>query len=106
MKLKYEWKEWNSDIQHYFETKVNGVYMCVFANKWNPDIYMGMIDKEGFRIIYGKTRNDRVRKKMGLPKNCSVSALKTHYILCNSNPEYMMKKVEYCFDHGITEVSA
>lgn len=107
MKLKYKWKEGNNDTQHYYDVKLGKTYLLVFANKWKPNLYMGMISENGFnRMIHDKTRNDRVRKKWGLKKGCSLHLLQTTYLLCNKDPKYMMKKVEYCFAHSKEEVSA
>jgi len=56
-------------------------------------------------LIHDKTKNDRVRKRYGLPKGCHPLDLKEDYILCSNNPEYMMKKVEYCYTHNLMEIS-
>lgn len=46
----------------------------------------------------------RIRKKQGLAKGCH-SSLRQDFMLCSDNPEYMMKKVEYCYNHGLMEIS-
>lgn len=48
--------------------------------------------------------NDRVRKKQGLGKGCHPSELRQDFMLCSNDPEYMMKKVEYCYNHGLMEI--
>lgn len=49
-------------------------------------------------------KNDRVRKKQGLGKGCHPSELRQDFMLCSNDPEYMMKKVEYCYNHGLMEI--
>lgn len=101
-KLRYNWKYGENEYQKYYEAKVGKDYLCVFANKWNPDTWIGDYNSIP---IHNKTKNDRVRKKYGLPKNCHTSELKEDFMLCSSNPEYMMKKVEWCYIHNLTEIS-
>lgn len=36
--------------------------------------------------IHNKTKNDRVRKKYGLPKGCHPSELREDFMLCSSDP--------------------
>ena len=101
-KEKSKWRHGENKTQEYYDTKIETDYLCVFCNKWQPDIWMGMINNS---MIWDKTRNDRQRKKQGLPKKCDVSMLATFYLLCNSNPEYMKKKLEWCYNHNLTEIS-
>lgn len=42
----------------------------------------------------------RVGKNEVLQKDCHPSELREDFILCSANPEYMMKKVEYCYAHN------
>lgn len=100
--MKYDWKYGENDSQKYYEITVNGDYLCVFANKWQPDIWMAMVKD---RMIFDKTANDRHGKKEGLQKGCYFSELCCTTVLCNSNPEYMMKKAEYCYKHSLQEIS-
>lgn len=100
-KLKYDWKYGENSEQKYYETKVGEQTLCVFANKWQSDIWMGLIDLQS---IYNKTINNKQRKKQGLAKGCNISLLSSWALLSNSNPEYMMQKVEHCFRTGKTEV--
>lgn len=100
-KLKYDWKYGENSVQKYYETKVGEQTLCVFANKWQPDIWIGLL---GSQSIYNKTVNDKQRKKQGLAKGCAISLLSRVAMLANSDPEYMMQKVEYCFRTGKTEV--
>ncbi len=100
-KLKYDWKYGENDYQKYYDVTINGTYLLVFANKWQPDIWMGSIDTP---LIYNKTVNDKQRKKQGLAKGCAISLISSLAILTNSDPEYMMQKVEHCFRTGKTEI--
>lgn len=101
-KEKFKWKYGENKTQKYYDTKIGTDYLCVFCNKWQPDIWMGMINNS---MIWDKTWNDRQRKKQGLPKKCDISMLATSCLLCNSDPEYIKKKVEWCYDHNLTEIS-
>lgn len=99
--MKFDWKYGKNEYQTYYDTTVNGVYLLVFANKWQPNIWMGQY---GDTIIHDKTRNDRQRKRQNLPLGCSLSELYTDAILCSDDPNYMMKKVEHCFKYSKNEV--
>ena len=112
MKTKYEWKYGENESQKYYDTYIGKDYLCVFANNWQPDIYMGYIDydykaKNNSRsvTIMDKTKNDAQRRKEHLPLDCDISELHTQAVLCSNDPEFMMKKVEYCYEHKINEVS-
>ena len=35
--MKYEWKYGENDTQKYYDVTVGKDYLCVFANKWNPN---------------------------------------------------------------------
>ena len=96
-----EWEYAENDTQKYYDATINGVYLLVFANKWQPDIWMGMV---GNTMIRDKTRNDRQRAKQGLAKGCETHLLQRDAMLCNSDPKYMMKKVERCFRQNKTEI--
>ncbi len=67
---------------------------------------IAQIIREGneIQVIDNKTKNDRVRKKQGLGKGCHPSELRQDFMLCSNDPEYMMKKVEYCYNHGLMEI--
>lgn len=101
-KLKFEWKYGKNDYQKYYEVTVGKDYLCVYANNWNPDIWIGSYNSI---CIHNKTKNDRVREKYGLPKGCHPSELRRDHLLCSNDPEYMMKKVEWCYTHKLTEIS-
>lgn len=100
--MKYEWKHGTNDCQEYYDVTIGKDYLCVFANKWQPNIWIAMVKD---RIIHDKTANDRQRKKQGLSKGCDFSLLRSDTILCSDNPEYMMKKAEWCYTHGLEEIS-
>lgn len=102
MNLKYNWKYGENPYQRYYDARVNGNYLCVFENKHQPGIWMGM---QRDSMIHNKTLNDRQRKKQGLPKGCSPHELHCDHILCNASPEYMMQKVEHCYRYNKIEVS-
>lgn len=100
-KLKLEWSYHENTEQKYWEAREDSHELFVFANKYEPDIWMAMVDG---RMIHNKTRNDRVRKKMGLPKQAPLYEL-TCISLLTGTPEYLMRKAEYCFRHKKTEIS-
>lgn len=96
-----EWKYGENNSQKYYDAHVNGHYLLCFANKWNPNTWMGMID---YIMLRDKTLNDRQRKKQGLEKGCPFHLLRCDYMLCGDNPEYIQKKIEYAFRHGKQEI--
>lgn len=100
-KLKFEWKYGENEIQKYYDVTIGNDYLCVFANKWHPDIWMGSYNSI---CIHNKTKNDRVRKKYGLEKDCPAYS-RQDFILCSNDPEYMMRKVEWCYTHNLIEIS-
>ena len=105
---KLEWKYGENASQKYYDVHVGKDYLCVFANKWQPQIWMGCYEAGGggLQMIHDKTRNDRQRKKQGLQLGCDIFELRSDWILCSHSPEYMMKKVEYCYKHRKIEVCA
>lgn len=76
--------------------------MLVFRNRWDK----GWMCSVGNRPIHDKTRNDYQRKKQGLPKGCCFSKLRVDAMLCGFEPAKLMKKAEYCYKHGVDEVSS
>jgi hypothetical protein len=102
MKENIVWKHGENEQQQYYEAKVGNDYLCVFCNKWSPDCWSAMVNNH---MIYNKTKNDRQRKKQGLPKSAHVSELHCVWLLTGS-PEYLMKKAAYCYNHNIYEISA
>ena len=87
-------------------------YLCVFANENNPEVFMGFIDYNYKSktdchsvTIEDKTRNDIQRKKEGLPHDCPLDELHKWCLLTSDDPEFMMKKVEYCYEHNLREIS-
>ena len=106
--MKYNWNYGENDCQNYYEVN-NGEekdYLCVFANKKYPDVWMGMYIKNGSDItLMDKTFNDRQRKKESKNGVLRDNIPRTVMVLSNKNPEYMMKKVEYAYEHGLLEIS-
>ena len=98
---KITWRHGRNACQEYYDARIGDDYLCVFANKWNPDVWMGMVN---CLMIHNKTRNDRQRRRQGLPRSASVFELQSDWIL-SGTPEYMMKKVERCWRSGKTEIS-
>lgn len=96
------WQYGKNETQKYYDAYVGKDYLCVFVNKWQPDIWMGVCRN---KMIYDKTRNDRQRKRQGLGKDAPVHLLSSVAVLCSTSPEYMMKKVEWCYKHNKTEIS-
>lgn len=103
---KIAWKYGENETQKYYDAYVGKHYLCVFANKWSPDIWLGVYDVNDGRLysIWDKTFNDRQRKRQGLPKNCDMEALSVCRMLSSRSPEYMMKKVEHCYKRRKVEV--
>jgi hypothetical protein len=102
--MKFKWKKGENEYQNYYDTRTpDGKYLLVFANKTRPDMWMAMVD--GI-MVYNKTANDRERKKLGLAKGCRILELSVIHVLTNKDPEYMMKKAEYCYRHNQQEISA
>lgn len=58
--MRYEWHYGENIYQRYYDTNVENSYLCVYENKWNPGVWLGMYDGIS---LHNKTRNDRVRKK-------------------------------------------
>lgn len=102
MKIKYNWEYGENKEQTYYEAKVGNDYLCVYANRWSPQIWMAIVND---RLIHNKTRNNRQRKKQGLPPGCDLSMLQVDSILSSDSPEYMMKKAEWRYQHGMEEIS-
>lgn len=102
MTLKHKWNYGENRYQIYWESRVGEDVLCVFANKSNPETWMAMVNNI---MIYDKTGNDKERRKYKKPMNCRVSELPTIHILCNSSPEYMMEKAEYCYAHRQKEIN-
>ena len=98
----YDWKYAENKSQKYYDCVIDNNYLLVFANKWQPNIWMGMINNI---MIRDKTSNDRQRMKQGLPKGCDTYLLQVDVMLCNSDPEYMKRRIEHCFKYNKTEVS-
>lgn len=100
--MKYDWNYGENDYQKYYDVTVGEDHLCVFSNRWQPDIWMAMVKG---KMIYNKTANDIQRKKQGLKKGCSLSELGVITILSSNNPEYMMEKTEWCYTHNLKEIS-
>lgn len=96
------WTYGENESQKYYDAYVGKDYLCVFANKWQPDIWMGMCRD---KMIYDKTANDRQRKKEKVAKDFPLHMLRSVTVLGSQSPEYMMKKVAWCYNHNLTEVS-
>lgn len=100
--LKYRWKYGENEHQKYYDVYIGKDHLCVWQNKWEPDIWMGMSRD---KMIHNKTKNNKYRRKEKLPLNTHWSELRCDTILCSIDPVYMMKKVEYCYCHNIDEIS-
>lgn len=96
------WTHGENATQEYYDAYVGKDYLCVFANKWQPDIWMGMCRD---KVIYDKTANDRQRKKEKVAKDTPIHELRCVTVLGSKSPEYMMKKVEWCYKHNLIEIS-
>lgn len=71
--MKYKWKYGENDNQKYYDVTAGKDYLCVFANKWNPNTWLGLCNSI---CIYNKTKNDRVRKKTRSYKRLSSIRIK------------------------------
>ena len=103
--MKYNWEHGENAYQEYYDVYVGKDYLIVFRllqdehNTWT-----GCYVKDGSPYtLLDKTKNDCVRKRDGLPKNCDHSKLREFFLLTGT-PEYLMKKTEYCYERGIVEV--
>ena len=66
---------------------------------------MGFIQRDGRDyMIHDKTFCDRQRKKEDLPLGCDLSELHCWRMLTNTDPEYMMRKVERCYKGNKEEI--
>lgn len=99
--MKFVWKYGENEHQKYYDAEIGNDYLCVFANDWNPDTWMGFYNST---MIHNKTKNDRQRRKQGLPLGCHPSELSSDYMLASNDPEYMMRKVEHCYRKNKIEV--
>lgn len=102
MKTEINWTYRENESQKYYDAYVGKDYLCVFANNWQPDIWMGI---QRDKLIFDKTANDRQRKKEHVSKGTPADLLRSITVLCSNSPEYMMKKVEWCYEHNLTEIS-
>ncbi len=87
-KTKYNWKQGENETQNYYDTRVDGKYLLVFANKADPNTWMGMID---YKMIRDHSNSPDVMMK------------KVEYCYENKTvyPEDMTKKVESGYEKGI-----
>lgn len=62
---QYEWKYGENNCQKYYEVKLGKDYLCVFANEWNSNTWLGAYIKCGCGsvTIGNKTFNDKQRKR-------------------------------------------
>ena len=108
-KQTYNWTYGENDCQNYYEVKLGKDYLCIYAHKKYPDIYMGMYIKDGMDItVMNKTFNDRQRKKD--EKNSPVlygdyPYPSTTRILGSKDVEFMKRKIIYAYEHNLNEVS-
>lgn len=58
--LKYSWKYGENEHQKYYDVYIGKDYLCVWQNKWEPDIWMGMSRD---KMIHNKTKNNKYRRK-------------------------------------------
>ncbi|MCD7996427.1 MAG: hypothetical protein LUH21_04250 [Clostridiales bacterium] len=107
---KYNWVYGENDCQNYYEVKLDKDYLCVFANKKYPDVWMSFYIKASSDItIMDKTFNDKQRKKDEKNRHAPYGGYpfpSITRILSNKNPEYMKKKVIKCYENNLVEISA
>lgn len=103
--MKYKWEHGENAYQEYYDVYVGKDYLLVFRLLQDEKhTWTGCYVKDGVPYtLMNKTKNDCIRKRDGLSKNCKPSELREMFLLTGT-PEYMMKKMEYCYQHGIYEV--
>lgn len=108
MKKKiYEWKYGENDCLKYYEVKFKKGkdYLCIYANKKYPDLWMGMYIKARCDItLEDKTFNDRQRKKESKAGILMNNIPRTTRLL-SGNPDYMKKKIIWAYEHNLREIS-
>lgn len=111
MNNKYDWIYGENACQNYYEVKLGKDYLCIFANKKYPDIWMGFYIKAGQDVtVMDKTFNDRQRKK---DKKNGIAPLSGGYfeprttrVLGNKDVDIMKRKIIYAYEHGLSEISS
>ena len=105
-KNNYNWTYRENDCQNYYDIELGKDYLCVYAHKKYPDVWMAMYTKNGHDVtLLDKTFNDRQRKK-DIKNGIGCAGMpKTVRFLCNKDPEYMMKKIIYAYEHDLQEIS-
>lgn len=111
MKKNYNWNYGENDCQNYYEVKLGKDYLCIFAHKKYPDIWMGFYIKNGQDItVMDKTFNDRQRKKdekNGIaPMSGDYPYPRTTRVLGSKDVEFMKRKIIWAYEHGLSEVSS
>ena len=96
---KYDWQYGDNGVQEYYDVTVNGKYLLVFRNKADKKNKNWMCSIDGI-MIENKTRNNYYRNKKD-----EANPFSHHCLLCGF-PANLIKKVEYCFDHNMTEITA
>lgn len=96
---KYDWQYGDNGVQEYYDVTVNGKYLLVFRNKADKNLKHWMCSIDNV-MIENKTRNNYYRNKEGSTNPFS------HHCMLFGYPAYLIKKVEYCFDHNMTEITA
>lgn len=104
---KLNWTYGENPYQRFYDTYVGKDYLLVFANKAQPDVWMG--NQRGV-MLYDKTANDKQRRKQGVPVDCCLRDHPLHElhsvtILSSHDPEYMMRKVEFAYENNLLEVN-
>ena len=101
----YVWNYGENGSQYYYDVKLGNDYLCVFANKEYPDVWMGFYTKNGRDItIKDRTYSNYIRKKDEKNKypHPYPSAFR---FLSNKDPEIMKRKLIYAYEHDLDEVS-
>lgn len=110
-KNNYNWTYGENDCQNYYEVKFGKDYLCVFAHKKYPDVWMGFYIKNGQDItVMDKTFNDRQKKKDEkngiVPMSGGYPYPRTTRVLGNKDVEFMKRKIIWAYEHGLSEVSS
>lgn len=106
-KTIYEWKYGENDSLKYYEVKFKKGkdYLCIYANKKYPDLWMGMYIKDGCDVtLKDKTFNDRQRKKES-KSGILMNNIPKRTRFLSGNSDYMKKKIIWAYEHDLIEIS-
>lgn len=98
---QFNWTYGENPTQRFYDTYVGTDYLLVFANIWQPDNWMGM---QRGQMVHDKTANDKQRKREKVSMDYPLQMMRRTTVLHSSDPEYMMRKVEFAYQNNVNEV--